>query len=70
MTLDGELWINTGSPVKQEIKDKNGRVSEIRNPRKVSPDAQVPAGGASAAQIRHCDNVAKTEAGAQTCLIK
>ena len=62
MTLDGNLWINTGSPVKQG--DKNGRVSEIRDPRKVSPDAQVPAGGASAAQIRHSDHVAKTEAGA------
>lgn len=63
MTLDGELWINTGSPVKQQ-GDKNGRVSEIRNTGKVSPDAKMPAGGASAAQIRHCDNVAKTEAGA------
>ena len=63
--LDGELWINTGSPVKQQgVKD--GRVSEIRNPRKVSPDAQVPAGGASAAQIRHCDHVAATEAGTQS----
>ena len=62
--LDGELWINTGSPVKQQgVKD--GRVSEIRNPRKVSPDAQVPAGGASAAQIRHSDNVAAIEAGTQ-----
>ena len=60
--LDGELWINTGSPVKQGVN--NGRVLEIRNTGKVSPDAQVPAGGASAAQIRHCDNVAKTEAGA------
>ena len=63
MNLDGELWINTGSPVKQG-EENNGRVLEIRNPRKVSPDAKVPAGGASAAQIRHCDNVAKTEAGA------
>ena len=62
MTLDGELWINTGSPVKQQgVND--GRVSEIRNTGKVSPDAAMPAGGASAAQIRYSDNVAKTEAG-------
>ena len=62
MILDGELWINTGSPVKQQgVND--GRVSEVRDKGKVSPDAQVPAGGASAAQIRHSDNVAKTEAG-------
>ena len=64
MTLDGELWLETGSPVKQQgVKD--GRVLEIRNTGKVSPDATLPAGGASAAQIRHSDNVAKTEAGTQ-----
>ncbi len=62
MTLDANLWLETGSPVKQQgVND--GRVLEIRNTGKVSPDAQVPAGGASAAQIRHCDHVAKTEAG-------
>ncbi len=59
--LDGELWINTGSPVKQG--EDNGRVSEVRDTRKVSPDAALPAGGVAPVEIRHCDNVASIEAG-------
>jgi hypothetical protein len=64
MTLDANLWLQTGSPVKRQ-GDKNGRVLEVRDKGKVSPDETLPAGGASAAQIRHCDNVASIEAGTQ-----
>ena len=64
MTLDANLWLQTGSPVKQQ-EVENGRVFEVRNKGKISPDAEMPAGGSSAAQIRHCDNVAAIEAGAQ-----
>lgn len=34
MIFDGNLWLETGSPVKQQ-GDKDGRVLEVRYPRKI-----------------------------------
>jgi cation transport ATPase len=61
MTLDANLWLQTGSPVKQQ-EVENGRVLEVRDQGKIPADATLPAGGASAAQIRNCDHVASIEA--------
>lgn len=57
----GNLWLETGSPVKQQgVND--GRVSEVRNKGKISTDAASDGGRVEAASIRHCDNVAPIEA--------
>ena len=64
MTLDANLWLRTGSPVKQQ-EVENGRVLKVRDKGKVSPDATLPAGRGSAVEIRHGDHVAQIEAGAQ-----
>ena len=61
--LDGELWINTGSPVKQEGKN-NGRVFEIRDQGKVPSDEFIYGGRAASAAVSDGAYVEATEAGA------
>jgi len=51
-----------GSPVKQQGED-NGRVLEIRDTRKVSPDEDSDGGRIAPVEIRYSDNVASIEAG-------
>ena len=65
MILDGNLWIETGSPVKQK-GDKDGRVFEVRDKRKVPADAASNGGRVEAVEIRHGDNVAQIETRAES----
>ena len=50
--FDGNLWLETGSPVKQqEVND--GRVLEVRDKGKVPSDAEGDGGGVAPVEIRH-----------------
>ena len=62
--FDGNRWLETGSPVKQQGVN-NGRVSEIRDTRKIPADEDSD--GRGIADIAKPDRayVEATEAGAQ-----
>jgi len=62
--LDGELWINTGSPVKQE-GENNGRVFEIRDQGKVPSDEFIYGGRIADAEKPDGAPVEAAEEGAQ-----